>query len=225
MQSLGAPGIAAVRSSSQPELFTASASSTDPTRSHSHLGFGSSTPGSRNSSLDSASAAGMPGDWGGDLMDVQADEGDFDDFESAQPSAPPAPVSYPRFTVTKPKPQSNGAGRGSSMKLGSSSNSSRLGQSTSAASVLKEIEADNGTADWSFKDEDDGESGWTGTTAGSNNHASGAAESEGTATSAPTDPPSATAGKEKLAQMRAERLARLAAAKNKKSNPLGAKKL
>lgn len=107
------------------------------------------------------------GDWGGDLMDVQADEGDFDEFESAQPAPPPAPVVHPRFTITKTassspkkKPVASGSlGANRGMRLGGASTSGLAGgRSTNGAgsdafamnSVLKAIEAEEGPGDWSF---------------------------------------------------------------------------
>ena len=207
------------------------------------------------------------GDWGGDLMDVQADEGDFDEFESAQPAPPPAPVVHPRFTITKtasssPKKKpvasaSLGASRG--MRLGGASTSSLGGggsRSTNGAGsdsfamnvVLKAIEAEEGPGDWSFDgptaargegesgaDVDEATAAWgedsetrqsqqerrqvEARPESSSTLASNAAANNGPLDLITGMAPAAgttSVGKEKLAQMKEERKARLAAAKAKK---------
>lgn len=261
-------GPSPLRSSSQPNLAAASG-----TPQH---------PSIENASTSARSSVSIPslgfgdssatGDWGGDLMDVQADQGDFDDFESAPPAPPAEPVVHPRFVVTKTKPSRpiGGAARlggaSAGMKLGGASSpsksngigASRLSASTSAsrlggggattrggmASVLREIEADEGLSsgaggDWSF-DGDGGDEGPEETPANGHSHSASTdswdtpkATQSGTFSTPDTGAGSvgpgagaaaAHAGKDKLAQMKEARLARLAAAKEKK-NALGAKKL
>lgn len=234
------------RSASQPNLPDIDATGTTSIPSpRSSLAFGN---GSIEDILDSDPMAGS-GDWGGDLIDVAADEGDFDDFESAQPVAPPAPaepVSYPRYTITRPaaststakKPMLNGKKVSS---LGGGSAARATGASKVAASVLREIEAEEGlAADWSFDgDAQDSlssqvnDDGWgaeteeasentgyatpkmSGSATLSSSTHSTPASNTGTATPPPAS--SASIAKDKLAQMKEERKARLAAAKEKRA--------
>ncbi|KAK4058806.1 Nuclear aminoacylation-dependent tRNA export pathway component [Microbotryomycetes sp. JL221] len=88
------------------------------------MGTSSSTP--VTPSLQVPGGFGSTGpeaeDWGGDLMDVNDDEGDWDEFESGQ--APPPPRIDPlaaRLSSTKPKSKKGGA-----LKLGAPSRSSAL---------------------------------------------------------------------------------------------------
>ncbi|GAA5916832.1 hypothetical protein JCM6882_006367 [Rhodosporidiobolus microsporus] len=83
------------------------------------------------SSTDSATTPSLPGgfekgteDWGGDLIDVENDDADWNEFESGQ--APPRAVDplAARLSATKPKP--GGARRGGALKLGAASRSSAL---------------------------------------------------------------------------------------------------
>lgn len=130
--------------------------------------------GSIDDILDSDPMAGS-GDWGGDLIDVAADEGDFDEFESAQPAPPPVPaepVSYPRYTITRPAATSSSQSKNKALSNGrkvsslGNTSSSGIGKATgvskAAASVLKEIEAEEGlAADWSFDgDAQEAENAW-----------------------------------------------------------------
>lgn len=202
--------------------------------------------GSIDDILDSDPMAGS-GDWGGDLIDVAADEGDFDDFESAQPAPPPAPaepVAYPRYTITRPatstqsksKPPSTNGKKVSS--LGSASNSGlgrATGVSKAAASALKEIEVEEGlAADWSFDgDTQEGDNDWNseqGQNDGKDHATTGfstpklANSTTMPSSSTATTPGSNTAAttssaiaKDKIAQMKEERKARLAAAREKKA--------
>ncbi|KAJ8295338.1 putative inactive serine/threonine-protein kinase scy1 [Rhodotorula toruloides] len=94
---------------------------------------GATAPVSRTS-IDSTSASPqVPGgfggvakgteDWGGDLMDVNDDDADWDEFESGQ--AVPARIDplAARLSSTKPK---SARGRGGSLRLGAASRSSGL---------------------------------------------------------------------------------------------------
>ncbi|GAA5968011.1 hypothetical protein JCM11641_003698 [Rhodosporidiobolus odoratus] len=88
-----------------------------------------STDGSIPGGFDFASARGAQKgteDWGGDLMDVENDDADWDEFESGQ--AAPRTVVDPlaaRLSATKLSKTSMGAKKGT-MKLGSASKSSAL---------------------------------------------------------------------------------------------------
>lgn len=182
-------------------------------------------------------------------MDVAADDGDFDEFESAQaaPPLPAEPVVHPRFTITKKatpvntKPKSTSTGKAGGMRLGSSSLGSK---SSLSSSVLKAIEVEEaaagGAGDWGF----DGDDGFGGQEEAGEGWGGEVDQEESSATpttvnaetfsppASPAKPAAASSsstttsvGKEKLAQMREERKARLAAAREKKANALGAKKL
>lgn len=167
-QSVGsAPGAAAQGGASRPATVQPAHTGPDASlaaRSNSvpSLTFnnGNNGTGSARSSL-SINGSGQ-GDWGGDLMDVQADEDDFDAFESgvSAPPVPAEPVVHPRFTVTKAKPKparSSSAGGSGKMKLGGTSlNGSKLNKSQTAASILQDIEKEEGfggAGDWAFDGE------------------------------------------------------------------------
>ncbi|KAM0792352.1 hypothetical protein ACM66B_005032 [Microbotryomycetes sp. NB124-2] len=62
-------------------------------------------------------------DWGGDLMDVNDDEGDWDEFESGQTPAPRVDPLAARLSSTKPKTTVK---KGGALKLGAPSRSSAL---------------------------------------------------------------------------------------------------
>lgn len=233
------------RSASQPNLPGISNGPSTPAGSsaRSSLAFGNA---GMDDILDADPMAGS-GDWGGDLIDVAADDGDFDEFESAQPAPPPAPaepIVHPRYTITRPaassstsaKKPTNGISGKKVSSLGGGANRP-TGASKAAASVLKEIEAEEGlAADWSF----DGDGDQNG--AGAHHDGWGAEEDHSPSTpqtsmtptlgTSTTSSPannsntSSTLAKERLAQMKEERKARLAAAKEKKAAAaLGAKKL
>ncbi|GAA5974494.1 hypothetical protein JCM21900_006691 [Sporobolomyces salmonicolor] len=99
-----------------------------------------SAPTTLNLAASSApSTAGLPGgfateeaaaaeDWGGDLMDVNADAGDWGDFESGH-LPPPLHVDplAARLSSSKPKPAALGNARqGGALRLGATSRSSAL---------------------------------------------------------------------------------------------------
>ncbi|GAA5949077.1 hypothetical protein JCM10213_007084 [Rhodosporidiobolus nylandii] len=70
-----------------------------------------------------------PEDWGGDLMDVENDDADWDEFESGQQPARSAVVDplAARLSASKPKPSAlGGAKRGGALQLGKASRSSAL---------------------------------------------------------------------------------------------------
>lgn len=222
------------RSASQPNLpgiNANGASNAGTSSSRSSLAFGN---GSIDDILDTDPMAGS-GDWGGDLIDVAADEGDFDEFESAQPAAPlppSEPVSYPRYTITRPATSSSSMAKKpptTGKKVSSLGGTSKAtGVSKAAASVLKEIEAEEGlAADWSFDGDGGTEQETTAGGAGSNDNGWGEETSlKPSATTAATSSSSSSLAKDKLAQMKEERKARLAAAKEKRAaSALGAKKL
>ena len=203
-------GLSASRSSVSSAPSASSASQAKPSVST----FGAMSGAFDSFSLDN----GGNGDWGGDLMDVEADDGDFDDFESAQPAEPAPPTVHPRFTVTKAKPAASPASKaGGSMRLGGRTS----GQASTSSDLLKQVAVEEaGSAEWSF-DAGNDSAGWE--TPASPRKLSSPAISNGDASGQSTQS-AGNAGKDKLAQMRAERLARLAAAKEKKGS-LGAKKI
>ncbi|GAA6006307.1 hypothetical protein JCM10207_000598 [Rhodosporidiobolus poonsookiae] len=65
-------------------------------------------------------------DWGGDLMDVENDDAEWDEFESGQPAPRAVDPLAARLSSTKPKPGLGGAKRGGALKLGQASKSSAL---------------------------------------------------------------------------------------------------
>jgi SCY1-like protein 1 len=239
------------RSNSQPNLPAITTSlhgngngSVGSSSARSSLALGGSS-GLLDDILDSDPMAGS-GDWGGDLIDVAADQDDFDEFESAQPApvVPAEPIVHPRYTITRAAPSTskkplNGSIGKKVSSLGGGSTNKATGASRAAASVLKEIEAEEGgvggAGDWAFDAEDAG--------ASANDNGWGAEEEEQQQPIAPSTPTisshqtsttsspasqsttTSNLAKDKLAQMREERKARLAAAKEKKASVLGAKKL
>lgn len=240
------------RSASQPNLpgVNVNGTSTTTSSARSSLTFGN---GGIDDILDADPMAGS-GDWGGDLIDVAADEGDFDEFESAQPAPPliPAePIVHPRYTITRPAASTSttagakkagGINGTAGKKVSSLGGGNRAtGVSKAAASVLKEIEAEEGgAADWSF----DGVGDTQGQAEEGNDNGWGAEEDNDTSASTPqklsstaaattttmttttSSSSSSSLAKDKLAQMKEERKARLAAAKEKRAAAaLGAKKL
>ncbi|KAK4053841.1 Nuclear aminoacylation-dependent tRNA export pathway component [Microbotryomycetes sp. JL201] len=62
-------------------------------------------------------------DWGGDLMDVNDDEGDWDEFESGQAAPPRVDPLAARLSSAKPKTSTK---KGGALKLGAPSRSSAL---------------------------------------------------------------------------------------------------
>ena len=236
---------AQVRSNSQPNLH-ASTSSLRASAMPGGIGFDFIAPSLARASLSSAGFGETDGedatdDWGGDLMDVQADEGDFDEFESAQ-LAPTAiqnePIVHPRFTITKSVPPKPGAGKGNAMKTGSSRGGlSKLGGASRTASVLREIEADEDGPEWSFEGAAGGNIDANGEEVKADDLDQAAAGGDTARTGTPpplstshtdgstTSSPKSATGKDKLAQMKEARQARLAAARDKKAGVLGAKKL
>lgn len=229
------------RSASQPNLpgINVSGTSTTTSSARSSLTFGN---GGMDDILDSDPMAGS-GDWGGDLIDVAADEGDFDEFESAQPAPPPVPaepIVHPRYTITRPAASTSGGVAGkkagglngmAGKKVSSLGGGNKAtGVSKAAASVLKEIEAEEGgAADWSF----DGDGDTQGQAEEGNDNGWGAQEDNDTSASTPqtlsspaaaattttttSSSSSSSLAKDKLAQMKEERKARLAAAKEKRA--------
>ena len=271
----GKPALSQSRTGSQSDIHANGHSGGRSSLSQTTLPGGFSSTRSSLSAQDFGASESASGDWGGDLMDVAADEGDFDEFESAALAAPPepaAPIVHPRFTITKKatpvKAKPLGAGSGTQkgkMSLGARGGLGAAGGtgagSAAAAAVLAQIEAEEGSGDWSFdaagagagagadgvRDEDDwgmaevnasaqpdmtiaaNASPLVSPTSPSSRTASPAPAPSPAPGSAPVPAAGATSGsmgKDKLAQMREERKARLAAAKEKKAAAgLGAKKL
>lgn len=226
---LAAPGTTAVhgqqRAASQPNLPALNSTSGHINGHASSSARSSVSFGTAVDDLLDADPMSGAGDWGGDLIDVAADEGDFNDFESAPPAPeiPPEPVVHPRYTITRtapptsPKKPANGTGK----KVSSLGASRPTGASKAAANALKEIEAAEGlAADWSFDGDGDAPTAddW-----GQEDTKAQVASLSASTNKAPSA--SSALAKDKLAQMREERKARLAAAKEKKAGVLGAKKL
>ena len=241
-----------IRSASQPNLHA----STSPNFTMpGGIGFASNGLSSARSSIsipgfaETDIIASGSGDWGGDLMDVQADEEDFDEFKSAPPvppSAPTEPVIHPRYTITKTRntvsPRSGVSKAGATKRGGTLMTTSKLGGNR-IASVLKEIEADEGSGEWAFDstanefDDDD-----KGDTSGKENSIDlpesilsridqatlprpvPLSPSKASNDTSVTNVSIPSTGKDKLAQMKEARQARLAAAKEKKAGVLGEKK-
>ncbi|GAA6047618.1 hypothetical protein JCM3770_001591 [Rhodotorula araucariae] len=67
-------------------------------------------------------------DWGGDLMDVHDDDGDWDEFESgaAAPNARAADPLAARLSASRAKPPAAGGRRGGSLRLGAAARNSAL---------------------------------------------------------------------------------------------------
>ncbi|BGP22651.1 other/SCY1 protein kinase [Rhodotorula toruloides] len=92
---------------------------------------GVTVPAYRTSTDSTSASPQVPGgfggvakgteDWGGDLMDVNDDDADWDEFESGQPV--PARIVAARLPSSKHKPA---RGRGGSLRLGAASRSSGL---------------------------------------------------------------------------------------------------
>uniref|UniRef100_A0A0K3CH41 FGENESH: predicted gene_7.86 protein n=1 Tax=Rhodotorula toruloides TaxID=5286 RepID=A0A0K3CH41_RHOTO len=94
---------------------------------------GATVPASRTSTDSASASPQVPGgfggvakgteDWGGDLIDVNDDDADWDEFESGQPVPARIDPFAARLSSSKPKPA---RGRGGSLRLGAASRSSGL---------------------------------------------------------------------------------------------------
>ncbi|GJN88649.1 hypothetical protein Rhopal_001615-T1 [Rhodotorula paludigena] len=65
-------------------------------------------------------------DWGGDLMDVNDDDAEWDEFESGQPAQPRIDPLAARLSASRPKPSASAGRRGGSLRLGAASRNSAL---------------------------------------------------------------------------------------------------